>query len=101
MGFLLEGKLAVRKETSFDGKHILLAILEPGTMVGEISVVARENRNASVAAIEDSTLLVLSGDDFEKLVNRNSVLGVKFLSHIVKVVSLRLRKADDRLSRLL
>ncbi|MDH4320284.1 MAG: cyclic nucleotide-binding domain-containing protein [Desulfobulbaceae bacterium] len=101
MGFLLDGKLAVRKETSFDGKHILLAILEPGTMVGEISVVAREHRNASVAAMEESTLLVLSSDDFDLLVTRNPVLGVKFLSHIVKVISLRLRKADDRLARLL
>ena len=47
MGFLLDGKLAVRKETTFAGKHILLAILEPGTMVGEISVVVHGQRNAS------------------------------------------------------
>ena len=101
MGFLLEGKLAVRKETSFVGKHILLAILEPGTMVGEISVVAHEQRNASVVATEASTLLELSGDDFALLVKQNPVLGVKFLRQIVNVVSLRLRKADDRLARLL
>lgn len=101
MGFLVAGNLAVRKETLFAGKHILLAILEPGTMVGEISVVAHEQRNASVVATEESTLLELTSDDFEVLVTQDPVLGVKFLSQIVKVVSLRLRKADDRLARLL
>ncbi|MDH3392403.1 MAG: cyclic nucleotide-binding domain-containing protein [Desulfobulbaceae bacterium] len=101
MGFLVEGKLAVRKETSFAGKHILLAILEPGTMVGEISVVAHEQRNASVVATEESTLLELTSESFDLLVKEHPVLGVKFLSQIVSVVSLRLRKADDRLARLL
>jgi len=101
MGFLLSGKLAVRKETTFAGKHILLAILEPGTMVGEISVVVHGQRNASVVATEESTILELAGPDFEKLVEQHPELGVKFLRQIVNVVSLRLRKADDRLARLL
>lgn len=101
MGFLLEGKLAVRKETLFAGKHILLAILDPGTMVGEISVVAHALRNASVVVTEESTLLELTRDDFDLLVKHHPVIGVKFLRQIVNVVSLRLRKADDRLASLL
>lgn len=101
MGFLVEGKLAVRKETAFAGKHILLAILEPGTMVGEVSVVVQGQRNASVVATEESTVLELAGADFETLVDRHPELSVKFLRQIVNVVSLRLRKADDRLARLL
>lgn len=101
MGFLVQGQLAVRKETAFAGKHILLAILEPGTMVGEISVIAHEQRNASVVATEESTLLELTSEGFALLVEQNPVLGVKFLRQIVNVVSLRLRKADDRLARLL
>ena len=35
MGFLLSGKLAVKKETSFPGRFTLVAILDKGAMVGE------------------------------------------------------------------
>ncbi|MDH5298086.1 MAG: cyclic nucleotide-binding domain-containing protein [Desulfobulbaceae bacterium] len=101
MGFLLRGKLAVKKETSFAGKHILLAILEPGTMVGEVSVVARSPRNATVVAMEESTLLELTDAGFERFLELNPALGVRLLRHIVHVVSLRLRNADDRLALLL
>ncbi|MDH3360303.1 MAG: cyclic nucleotide-binding domain-containing protein [Desulfobulbaceae bacterium] len=101
MGFLVSGKLAVRKETGFTGKHILLAILESGSMVGEISAVVHGQRNATVVATEESTILELAGKDFELLVKQHPALGVKFLSQIVNVVGLRLRKADDRLAKLL
>lgn len=101
MAFLLQGKLAVRKEAAFAGKHILLAILEPGTIVGEISVVANGMRNATVVALEECAMLELNRANFDAFLADNPALGVKFLRHIVQVVSLRLRKADDRLVRLL
>ncbi len=101
MGFLLQGKLAVKKETTFAGKHVLLAILEPGTMVGEMSLVCQGPRNATVVATEESVLLELSRDAFDRFVAAEPAIGAKFLRRIVQVVSLRLRMADERLARLL
>jgi len=101
MGFLLQGRLAVKKGTSFPGRHVLLAILEPGTMVGEVSVVSHGTRNATVVAMEECALLELTREGFEGFLAKEPELGVKFLRQIVHVVSLRLRKADDRLASLL
>ena len=67
MGFVLEGKLEVKKETKFPGRFTLIAILDRGAMVGEISAVDRGMRTATVAAMKDSRLLVLSCDSLEKL----------------------------------
>lgn len=101
MGFLVKGKLTVKKETSFPGKHILVAILEQGSMVGEISAVEPQLRNATVVATEKSRLLVLTHDNLNKLLETNNDLGAKLLKRIIHVLSVRLRKASDRLSWLL
>jgi CRP/FNR family cyclic AMP-dependent transcriptional regulator len=101
MGFVLDGKLAVKKETRFPGRFTLIAILDRGAMVGEISAVDRGLRTATVAAMEDSSLLVLSCDNLEKMEHENPALAFKVLKRVIHVLSLRQRRAYDRLSTLL
>lgn len=102
MGFLVEGKLAVKKETGFPGKFILVAVLERGSLVGEISVVQDGGqRNATVMATETSKLLTLSGEQLNKLLAERPDIGVKLLKRIIHVLGNRLRRASDRLSHLL
>lgn len=101
MGFVLDGKLAVKKETNFPGRFTLIAILDRGAMVGEISAVDRGLRTATVAAMEDASLLVLSCDALERLVAEKPALAFKVLKRIIHVLSLRQRRAYDRLSTLL
>ena len=101
MGFLIEGKLTVKKETSFPGKHTLVAILERGSMVGEIAVVEPMPRNATVAAAEKSKLLILTRENLDKLLEENHEVGIKLLKRIIHILGSRLRKASDRLALLL
>lgn len=101
MGFLVEGKLAVKKETSFPGKQTLVALLERGSMVGEIAVVDPSPRNATVIAAEKSKLLILTQEGLEKLLEENHELGVKLLKRIIHILGSRLRKASERLALLL
>ncbi len=101
MGFLLSGKLAVKKETSFPGRFTLIAILDKGAMVGEISAVDRGLRTATVAAMETSELLILTCDSLDHLLNENPPLGTKILKRIIHVLSLRQRRSYDRLSAIL
>lgn len=101
MGFVLEGKLAVKKETNFPGRFTLVAILDRGAMVGEISAVDRGLRTATVVAMQNAELLLLSCDNLELMLREHSALGVKLLKRIIHVLSLRQRRAYDRLSTLL
>ena len=101
MGFLVEGKLAVKKETTFSGKYILVALLESGSMVGEIAIVEESVRSATVVAMEKSRLLVLTREDMDRLLAANPELGIKLLKRIIHVMSTRLQKASARLSWLL
>jgi len=101
MGFVLDGKLAVKKETNFPGRFTLIAILDRGAMVGEISAVDRGLRTATVSAMEDTRLLILSCDDLEKIVAEKPAIAFKLLKRIIHVLSLRQRRSYDRLCALL
>jgi CRP-like cAMP-binding protein len=52
VGFLLEGKLAVKKKAGYWDKHIIIAILEKGAMVGEGAFIESGSRSNDVIAIE-------------------------------------------------
>lgn len=101
MGFLVEGKLSVKMPGIFPGKFILVAVLERGSLVGEIAVVAGGRRQATVFATEKSCLLILTREKMEMMAAHSPALGLKFFRRIIHVVGHRLGKASDRLSRLL
>jgi CRP/FNR family cyclic AMP-dependent transcriptional regulator len=101
LAFLAQGRLAVRKETDFQGKYIILAMLEQGTVVGETEILGHGPRSTTVVAVEDCRLLTLTDECFDRLLDDNPALGIKLLKRIIYIMSLRLRKAGERLSQLL
>ena len=101
MGFLLSGKMAIKKETRFPGKFVLVAILESGSFVGEISVVEANPRTATVVAMEESEFLILTHENAEKLLEENPLLAVKLLKKIIRVLGARLQRSSARLAQLL
>ncbi len=101
MAFVISGTLVVKKQSAFPGKYTLVAVLERGAMVGEIAVLDRSSRTATVEASEACRLFVLASEQFERLLDENPRLGVKLLRRILHVVGMRIRMADDRLARLL
>ena len=101
VGFLIEGKLAVKKKTGFWGKHIIIAILERGAMVGEGAFIETGTRSNDVIAMEPCRLLTLSNSKMDQLTLNNPLLAVKLMKRMLHIMSLRLRKASDRISELL
>src|SRR5438128_110241 len=51
-----------------DGREIILKILGPGAFFGEMSMIDKQPRSASVRTIEASTFLVLAHAAFERCV---------------------------------
>lgn len=102
MGFVLDGKLAEKKETNFPGRFTLVGILDSGALVGEISAVECGGvRTATVAAMQRTEMLLLSCANLDKLLAEHPNLGIKLLRRIIHVLSLRQGRAYDRLSSLL
>jgi len=99
--FLVEGRLAVKKETEYRGKFILLAVLESGAVVGEGALAGRDRHGAIMEAMEMCRLLVLSRRNFERLLDEQPHLAAQLLRRLLYVVGLRLNRAGERLASLL
>lgn len=74
--------------------------LRAGEVFGEMSLVRRRPRSATVVAEEPSELLLLHRHDFEAFLRDEARLGVKILSHFVHVLAERLDSTNDELSGL-
>jgi len=101
VGFLIEGKLAVKKKKGDWGKNIIIAILEKGAMVGEGAFIQSGPRSNDVIAVEPSRLLTLSAPKMEELILNNPLLAVKLMKRMLFIMSIRLKNASDRISELL
>ncbi len=101
MGFLIEGRLAVKKKTGYWGKNIIIAILEKGAMVGEGAFIDSGPRSTTIIAMEPTRILILSVQKMEELISSNSSLAIKLMKRMLYITSIRLRKAGERISELL
>ena len=101
VGFLIDGKLAVKKKTGYWGKHIIIAILEKGAMVGEGAFIDSGLRSTTVIAMEPCRILILSLQKMDELILNNAFLAIKLMRRMLHITSMRLRKAGDRISELL
>ena len=77
----------------FDGQTCI-ARLRTGDMFGEMALVNKEPRSATVVALEDSRLFVLSESTFEHLLTKR--VAIRMLLNIIHTLSKRLRDANAR-----
>jgi CRP/FNR family transcriptional regulator, cyclic AMP receptor protein len=62
---------------------------------GEIALLEECKRTATVRAVTDCIFYEIKKDDFLKLLETDSVSGCKILMSLARIVSARLRKADE------
>lgn len=76
--------------THTDGTEVILAILGPGEVVGEMSVADSLGRSASVLTLEDSTLLWMDRHTFLSSMDEVPTIA----RNLIGILSRRLRLAD-------
>lgn len=101
LGIVLEGRLAVKKAAVFPGRHILLAELEDGGLVGEGALLADASHGATVTAVSDCRLLTWERAQLTSLAVEQPELALKLNRRVVEILRLRLRGAGERLSWIL
>jgi len=79
-----------------DGREIILKILGPGDFFGEMSMIDKQPRSASVTTIEASMFLVLSHSAFERCVEQ----APRIANMVMRVLAQRVREADRKIGTL-
>ena len=95
MYVIREGRVKVTK-LSEDGREKILEFLEAGDFVGEMALLERAPRSASVKTLSPVRLLALSRTDFLATLRRNSDLALA----VIEVLCSRLRTQNDQASAL-
>jgi CRP/FNR family transcriptional regulator, cyclic AMP receptor protein len=67
---------------------------------GEISLLEAQKRTATIRAVTDCTLYEIQKDDFLKLAEGDCALGFRILLNLARIVSTRLRQADEETVKL-
>jgi CRP/FNR family cyclic AMP-dependent transcriptional regulator len=96
MMLLIEGHIEVFRRDRWNAPR-LIALLEPGTSVGEMSMIDGEPRFATCVAAERCLLAVLSRESLARIILEQPVLGAKILMELVLMLSQRLRQTSQKL----
>lgn len=100
--FVVEGELEVIKET-VSGREVgidrvVIATLSRGRSIGEMSVIDKTPRSATVKACTEATLISLTLESFEKICEEHPKIGIKILKGISRLLSMNMRKTSSRLA---
>ena len=82
--------------TDKKAREVILATLQPGDHVGEMSLIDGEPHSANVEAEVQTDALVLSGVDFNRCLSENSAM----MSTVLRGLVQRLRSADRKIESL-
>ena len=89
MHFVFEGRVAVMVDVG-EGRLIRMRSLAKHTIIGEMGLLTRRPRSASIVAETPSVLYELSADAYDHLKHENPALTQALLTYVVKIMGERL-----------
>ncbi len=93
---LKEGKVKISR-LSEDGREVILGILGPGEVFGELSLIDQGKRDEIAIVTENALVCKISTDQFGKMMQQNKALNFQ----ITKFIGLRLKKIQNRLENII
>jgi CRP-like cAMP-binding protein len=94
--FLLKKGRVQLYRLSPEGKKLVVAILDPGSIFGEMSIVGQGMHNTFAESIEDCTLCVMSRVDVERILLEKPRVALRFM----EAMAHRLQETESQLEDL-
>ncbi len=93
--FLKKGRVKLTR-MSPDGKEMIVALVNPGEVFGEMAIVEDGNRTDTAYALDETMICAISKDDFHGFVEENPELNPK----VTKLIGLKLRQFSEKVEDL-
>jgi len=94
---IVSGQVEVMKETEFKEQRIVVGIYGRGAIIGELCILDNSPRAVTAVAREDVSILLITKENFDKLIIEHPELGAQLLKGMLYSVSKRLKGCYDRL----
>lgn len=89
------GKVEIAKVTS-DGWKQTLAVFEKGHFFGELSILEKRRHEAYAIAIENTEILLIGKEGFEKLEKEESKIAFKIMKKLALVMCKNIRRMNEK-----
>lgn len=99
VAIISSGRVEIKKKTEFEGKYVVVGIYNRGAVVGALCFLNSSPRAVTAVALDDVSLMVITPEDFDKLIAAKPELGIRILKGMLLSVSIRLRKSFERLAK--
>lgn len=93
---LKEGKVKIYRQSS-DGKEVILNIIRPGELFGELGIAGQHEREETAEVLEDAVVCMISLEDMRMLMQCMPSLNTE----ILKRLGTRVKKVQNRLESLI
>jgi CRP/FNR family cyclic AMP-dependent transcriptional regulator len=98
VAFIVTGRIQLKVDTEFPGKQVVVGVFSRGAAIGVNCAVSRQPRTSTAQAMEDTGLILITNENFDRLIDQHPHLGVKLLEGMLLSESTRLHKAYARLA---
>jgi CRP/FNR family cyclic AMP-dependent transcriptional regulator len=99
--FIVSGTLEVCVQKKNSDEKTVLATLTRGQSIGEMAIIENLPRFATLVAVEDSTMYILSKSAFDLILSRHPHIGIKLLKGVSTILSNNLRQTSLKLAKFL
>jgi CRP-like cAMP-binding protein len=89
------GKVEISKITP-DGWKQTLAVLAKSSFFGELSIIEHRHHEANAVALEDTLILLIRKEDFERMENEDLLLATRIMKRLILVLSRNLRQMNEK-----
>jgi CRP/FNR family transcriptional regulator, cyclic AMP receptor protein len=96
MLMVLEGRIEVHKRDRWNTPQVLASV-DAGRTLGEMSMIDGEPRFATCVAVEATLIAVLDRESLARIIVEQPLLGAKLLMELVLMLSQRLRATSEKL----
>ncbi len=93
--FLKKGRVKLTR-TSPDGKEMIMALVNPGEVFGEMAYIDDGERTDYAIALDECLICAISKDEFREFVSKHPELNKK----ITKLIGFKLKKFSERIEDL-
>lgn len=87
-------------ETGYSEKTLLHMDASEPVVIGEVAMLTKAERSATITATSDCAGLEIYGPDLVKLCESDTALGFKIIRNLTQILSSRLRKANHDIVKL-
>jgi CRP/FNR family cyclic AMP-dependent transcriptional regulator len=96
---IVDGEVGIEKST--DGGPVLIASLEKGAVIGEMSLLIGEPRSAAARVrTGPATVLRIDWKDFQQLMNENRAAALKLVFSLARLLAHRLKQINLKVAEL-